>query len=37
MLGIDYPLKEKLKQFFSDEGIVVRDMLFENKAAQEKV
>jgi len=35
--GVDYNLMEKLKQFFTDEGIVVHDMIYEKKTHDEKV
>jgi len=35
--GFDYNLMEKLKQFFTDEGIAVRDMIYEKKTHAEKI
>ena len=36
-LGIDYPLLDKLKQFFAEEGVIVQDMLFTEKTQEEKI
>lgn len=36
-LGIDYPLLDKLKQFFDEEGVIVQDMLFNEKTQAEKI
>ena len=36
-LGVDLVLVDKLKQFFAQEGIIVQDMLFNEKTYVEKV
>ena len=36
-LGIDYPLLNKLKKFFANEGVIVQDMLFTEKAHAERI
>ena len=36
-LGIDYPLLDKLKQFFAEEGVIVQDMLFTEKSHSEMI